>query len=123
MSFSSKASFSFCALLRSNVWYVSHPPLTGEGAMSSSGFTYKQLRFPGFPGVLSGEKVPMQETYETQIPYRAQEDPLEGGMATLHSWRVPMDRGTWWVTMHRVAKSGTQPKRFSTHTIYIPRGG
>ena len=38
------------------------------------------------------------------------EDPLEEGMAT-HSrvlaWRMPVDRGTWWATVHRVAKSQT----------------
>ena len=27
----------------------------------------------------------------------------------------PMDRGDWWATVHRVAKSQTQLKRFSTH--------
>ena len=26
-----------------------------------------------------------------------------------------MDRGAWWATVHRVAKSGTQLKRLSTH--------
>ena len=31
------------------------------------------------------------------------EDPLEEGMAThssIHAWRIPMDRGTWWATVH-----------------------
>ena len=27
----------------------------------------------------------------------------------------PMDRGTWWATVHRVTKSQTQLKRLSTH--------
>ena len=27
----------------------------------------------------------------------------------------PVDRRAWWATVHRVAKSGTQPKRLSTH--------
>ena len=31
----------------------------------------------------------------------------------------PMDRGTWWATVHRVEKSWTQLKRFSTHTHYV----
>ena len=38
------------------------------------------------------------------------EDPLEEGMATHSSilaWRIPMDRGAWWVTVQRVAKSQT----------------
>ena len=39
-----------------------------------------------------------------------QEDPLEEGMATHSSslaWRIPMDRGAWWATVHGVARSGT----------------
>ena len=38
------------------------------------------------------------------------EDPLEEGMATHSStlaWRIPMDRGSWWATVHGVAKSWT----------------
>jgi len=41
------------------------------------------------------------------------EDPLEEGMATHSSilaWRIPMDRGAWLATVHRVAKSQTQLK-------------
>ena len=36
------------------------------------------------------------------------EDPLEDGMATHSSilaWRIPMDGGAWWATVHRVTKS------------------
>ena len=39
------------------------------------------------------------------------EDPLEEGMATHSSilaGRIPMDRRTWWATVHGVAKSQTQ---------------
>ena len=39
------------------------------------------------------------------------EDPLEKGMAThssILSWRIPMDRGAWWIAVHDVAKSQTQ---------------
>ena len=38
-----------------------------------------------------------------------QEDPLEEGMATHSSslaWRIPMDRGAWWATVHGVARMG-----------------
>ena len=38
------------------------------------------------------------------------EDPLEERMAT-HSgslaWKIPMDRGAWWATIHKVTKSRT----------------
>ena len=36
---------------------------------------------------------------------------LEEGMATHSSvlaWRIPMDRGSWWATVHEVAKSWTR---------------
>ena len=39
------------------------------------------------------------------------EDPLEEGMATHSSilaWTIPMDRGDWWATVHKVAKSQTR---------------
>ena len=54
-----------------------------------------------------------------------QEDPLEEGMAThssILSWRIPMDRGTWWATVHEVAKSQACLKRLSmlTHTDQHP---
>ena len=52
----------------------------------------------------------MQEPQETQVQSLGWEDPLEEGMAN-HSgilvWRIPMDRGPWWTTIHRVAKSRT----------------
>ena len=39
-----------------------------------------------------------------------------GAHSSILAWRVPMDRGAWWATVHRVAKSWTQLKRLSTHT-------
>ena len=48
---------------------------------------------------------------ETMVRYLGQEDLLEKGMA-IHSsilaWRIPMDRGAWWATVHGVAMSQTQ---------------
>ena len=50
----------------------------------------------------------MQETWVQSLDW---DDPLEEGMATPSSifvWRIPMDRGAWWVTLHGVAKSQTR---------------
>ena len=50
----------------------------------------------------------MQETGYRSLGW---EDPLEEGMATHSSnlsWRIPMDRGAWWATVQRVAKSRTR---------------
>ena len=38
------------------------------------------------------------------------DDPLEKEMATRSSilaWKIPMDRGAWWATVHGVIKSWT----------------
>ena len=47
----------------------------------------------------------MRKTYVRSLGW---EDSLEEGMATYSSiltWRILMDRGAWWATVHGVAKS------------------
>ena len=49
--------------------------------------------------------------WETWVQPLDQEDPLEKGIATVSSilaWRILMDRGAWWATVHGVAKSQTR---------------
>ena len=49
----------------------------------------------------------VQETWVRSLVW---EDPLEEGMATHSSilaWIIPMDKGTWWATVHVVTKSWT----------------
>ena len=51
---------------------------------------------------------------ETKVRSLGREDALEEGMATHSStlaWRIPMDRGAWQATVHRVAESWTQMKQ------------
>ena len=52
--------------------------------------------------------ITLQELQEMQLWSLGQEDPLEEEMA-IHSsilaWRIPMDRGAWWTTVHRVTVS------------------
>ena len=39
-------------------------------------------------------------------------DSWVGNMAnhsSILAWRIPMDRGAWWTTVHGVSKSWTQP--------------
>ena len=48
---------------------------------------------------------------ETQVRSLHWEDPLEKGTATHSSilaWQIPMDRGAWQATVHRVAENQTQ---------------
>ena len=50
----------------------------------------------------------MQETWVRSLSW---EDSLEEGMAShssIPAWRIPMDRGAWWATVHGVTKSQTQ---------------
>ena len=37
--------------------------------------------------------------------------------SSILAWRIPMDRGAWWATVHRAAESRTQPKWFSTQVV------
>ena len=49
----------------------------------------------------------IQETWVGSLGW---EDPLEQGLATHSSilnWRILMDRGAWWATVHGVTKSWT----------------
>ena len=50
----------------------------------------------------------MRETWVQSLSW---EDTLKEGMTTHYSilaWRIPKDRGAWWVAVHGVAKSQTQ---------------
>ena len=47
--------------------------------------------------------------WETWVQSLGWEYPLEEGMAThfgILAWRIPMNRGTWWATVHGITKSG-----------------
>ena len=58
----------------------------------------------------------MWETWGQSLGW---EDPLEEAMATyssILSWRIPMDRGAWWATVHRVTKESDMTVQLSTHT-------
>ena len=48
---------------------------------------------------------------ETLVRSLGWEDPLEEEMAahsSILAWRIPMERGAWWATVHGVAKSQTR---------------
>ena len=62
----------------------------------------------GFPGGSDGkESTCNAETWVQSLDW---EDPLEEDMA-IHSstipWRITVDRGAWWATVHGIAKSRT----------------
>ena len=48
--------------------------------------------------------------WETWAQFLGGEDPLEEGMAThsrILAWRILVDRGAWWATVHGVTKRWT----------------
>ena len=64
--------------------------------------------FLGFPGGSAGKESSCITGDLGLIP--GLEDPMEEDMATHFSilaWRIPIDRGAWWATVHGVAKSQT----------------
>ena len=66
----------------------------------------------------------MQEMQETWVQSLGREDHLEEGHGnSLHysSLENPMDRESWWATVHGVAKNQTQLKCLSTHTQHVHR--
>ena len=60
----------------------------------------------------------MRETWVQSLDW---EDHLEKRTATHSSilaWRISMDRGTWWATIHGVAESdSTEPLSTTQHTM------
>ena len=48
---------------------------------------------------------------ETQIQFLGWEDPLEKEMgihSSILAWKIPIDRGAWWATVHGVANYRTR---------------
>jgi len=57
-----------------------------------------------------------------QVRSLGQEDSLEEGMATLHysCLEISMDRGAWWATVHRIAKSQAELNELARNTCPSP---
>ena len=63
----------------------------------------------GFPAWVAQMVKNLPKAQETWIRSLAWKDPLEEGMATHSSilvWRIPMDRGAWWATIHGLQRVG-----------------
>ena len=59
---------------------------------------------------------------ETRVWSLGWEDPLEKGLTTHSSilaWRIPMDRGAWWATVHGVAESD-MTERLKNKSVNTP---
>ena len=63
-------------------------------------------------------RLPVQETQETQVRSLGREDPLEWEMATqftVLAWKILWTEESWWATVHGVAELDTA-KQLSTHS-------
>ena len=107
------ATFTFTFILGAKDVYLG-PVLGLKFRMCSFAPSYILMGFPSGSAV----KNPWAMK-EMPVPSLGWEDPLKEGMA-MHSsilaWRIPVDRGAWWATVHMVTKSWTQLKQPSTHT-------
>ena len=82
--------------------------ISGSGRSPSHGIGHP-LQYSWVSLVAQMVKNP-PEMQETCVQSLGWEDPLEEGMATHSSilaWRISMDRGAWWATVHKVTKSQT----------------
>ena len=110
---------------RLTMLYSLHPLLHQEAKASARphsaahlfGGPYQLLM--GFPGDASGKEPSCQcrrpkrcaiDPWVRKIPWGGHGNPFQ--YSCLEN---PMDRGAWWITVHRVAKSQTWLKRLSTH--------
>ena len=82
--------------------------IPGLGSSPGEGIGYQlQYSWASLVARLVKNLPAMRETWARSLDW---EDPLEEGMAThsnILAWRILMNRGTWWATVHGVAKSRT----------------
>ena len=72
--------------------------------------------FLDFPGGSDSQDLPTVR--ETHVRSLGGEDPQEEGLETHSSilaWRIPMDRGAWWATVHGVTESDTTEQLSTQH--------
>ena len=77
----------------------------GEKTVSSIRGAWKTGQLQGFPVAQRLNRLPGMQ--ETRVRSPGREDPLEKEMAphsSILAWRIPMDRGAWWATVHEVAR-------------------
>ena len=82
--------------------------IPGSGSSPGEGIGYPlQYSWASLVAQLVKHLPAMRETWVGSLGW---EDPLEEGLAThsgILAWRIPMDRGAWWATVHGVKESQT----------------
>ena len=88
-------------------------PELGRSPWEGKGYTL-QFSWASLVAQLVKNPPAVQETWVQSLGW---EDPLEEGMAThstILAWRIPMERGTCWTTVHGVTKSWNITEWLST---------
>ena len=70
--------------------------------------TFSNRRGGGWASLVAQMVKNLPAMRETWVRSLGWEDPLEEGMATHASipvWKIPLDRGAWWVTVHGIKRS------------------
>ena len=82
-------------------------------------YTHYYIYYKGFPGGSAVKNPPaVQETQETWVQSLDQEAGGGHGYSLWYSFLGnPMDRGTWWASVHRVAQNWTRLNRLCMHTL------
>ena len=89
---------------------------------SNCTYSYRVLCISMWASLLGQTVKNLPLMQETQVQSRGREDPLEKEMATHSSilaWRIPMNRGAWWATVHGITKSRTQLSNWHTYQLYF----
>ena len=130
-----KMCFAYSLIARARYWNWAEPcrvfpgtsltpvsiPLVYRKALASSALPEFQKanlfrEVKKFPGGSGGKNSPASagDIRDTSLAL-GWEDPLEEAMTTHSCLENPMDRGTWWAIVHRVAKSWSWLKWPSMH--------
>ena len=106
-------------------WATAHGIAKSQtGLKRQSLYTHTQALTPmciGFPGGSDSKELTDNAGDLSLIPGLGRS--LGEGMAThfsIFAWRIPMDRGAWWATIHGVTKNRTQLKQLSMSIACLP---
>ena len=91
--------------------------IPGSGRSPGEGIDYPlQYSWASLVAQMVKNPPAMQETWVWSLGW---EDPLEKDMVahfSILAWRIPIDRGAWWVIVHGVAKSWTWLSDYAQHS-------
>ena len=119
--FHMKTQFLFSCLFKTVLVKITQSSWEASGRVQASGQISQSLW--GFPGGSdSKESICNAGDLGSILGWK---DPLEEGMviySSMLAWRIPMDRGAWWGTVHGVTKSRTGLSNEAQHTVRTALG-